>query len=184
MEKKHGISIGLGLGLLALGVFAVIMLAKTPYFTQAKQSETSTFKNVSGEVRQNPPSSAIQVAKMEGAFQSVQVEVKSNAYEPVVVQKGVPVKLNFHVEQSQLNSCNGSLSLPLFDQEVVLKTGDNFLEFTPDTTGAFPYACWMGMVSSQIYVVDDLETADLAALAEIPVTSTGTSCCQPNQSQD
>jgi len=32
--------------------------------------------------------------------------------------------------------------------------GDNIIEFTPTETGTIPYSCWMGMIKSNITIVD------------------------------
>lgn len=41
-----------------------------------------------------------------------------------------------------------------FNIQQDLQAGDNIVEFTPLATGKVGYACWMGMISSSITVVD------------------------------
>lgn len=93
-------------------------------------------------------------AGLKDGVQVVQGEVQQNAYPVIVVKRGVPVKLNLHAEAENLNGCNSSILIPEFDIQKKLVPGDNIVEFTPTETGTFGYTCWMGMITSQIQVVD------------------------------
>lgn len=95
------------------------------------------------------------IASVADGVQTVQGEVERGAYPAIVVQKGVPVKLNLHAEAQNLNGCNRAIVIPEFDIQKQLEPGDNIVEFTPTETGTFGYTCWMGMISSQITVVDE-----------------------------
>lgn len=94
------------------------------------------------------------VASIENGVQIVQGEVERSAYPEIVVQKGMPVRFNLHADAENLNGCNGSIIIPEFDIQKKLEAGDNIIEFTPEKTGIYGYTCWMGMISSQITVID------------------------------
>lgn len=89
--------------------------------------------------------------------QEVAIDLKARGYEPIVVQKGVPVRFNIRAEESQINGCNGTVVIPDYNVQTALKPGDNIIEFTPTETGTIPYSCWMGMINSSIQVVEALD---------------------------
>lgn len=119
------------------------------------------------------------VAVVKGDVQEVTIDLKPSAYAPIVVQKGIPVRFNIRAEKKNINSCNGSVVIPEYNLQVVLKPGDNIIEFMPDKAGTIQYTCWMGMVASSIQVVDDIGNVDQAA-NPVPVRGVaGMACCQP-----
>lgn len=122
---------------------------------------------------------AASVAVIKGDFQEVAIDLQSGAYAPIIVQKGIPVRFTIRAEDKNINSCNGSVVINEYNVQKTLKPGDNILEFTPSETGTFAYSCWMGMVTSSIQVVDDLDQADPSA---VPIQANGglrMPCCQP-----
>ncbi len=127
-------------------------------------------------------SAVASAAVMNGDVQEVTIDLKPSAYAPIIVQKGIPVRFNIRAEEENINSCNGTVVIPEYDLEAVLKPGDNIIEFTPDKSGVISYSCWMGMVTSSIQVVDDISKVDPTA---IPVPVGGNRlrlpCCQPQQ---
>jgi plastocyanin domain-containing protein len=100
--------------------------------------------------------SSIAVAKVSGGVQEVRITIGANEYRPFVVQAGIPVKWTISVKASDLNGCNGTVTIPRYGIRKVLVPGDNLVEFTPAQSGTIPYTCWMGMISSTIRVVPDL----------------------------
>lgn len=94
-------------------------------------------------------------SKVDGV-QTVTTQLSSGRYEPITVQKGVPVKWIIQAEAGDLNGCNNAIVVPKFNIEKQLEAGDNVIEFTPTESGSFAYSCWMGMIRSKITVVDDL----------------------------
>lgn len=110
------------------------------------------FNNSQGQVSTN-----VAVAVVENGRQTVTGEVTSRKYPVLVIEKGVPVKVNFHAEAEALNGCNSTLVIPEYNIQVALQPGDNFVEFTPTKSGAITYTCWMGMVSSEIQILDKIE---------------------------
>ncbi len=122
----------LGFGMLNTGVSMSGYLA-----VGTEQSQTAGFEPV-----------------MENGYQVVTVEVSRNAYAPFTVKKGIPVKLNFHAEEKNINGCNNAIIIPSYGIEQKLFPGDNIVEFTPTKTGVIPYACWMNMIKSSFTVVE------------------------------
>lgn len=120
------------------------------------------------------------VAIVENGAQFVSIDLKSNSYEPIVVQKGIPVKFIINAEDKDINGCNNTVIIPKYNIEKELEPGENIIEFTPEETGTIPYSCWMGMIRSNIKVVDNISTASNAvveAASTDAVPNTGGSCC-------
>lgn len=106
-----------------------------------------------------PPSQGQSIARLEGEVQVVTSEVIRNAYAPVTVQVGVPVRMNLSATgERALNGCNNAILIPEYGITQQLKQGDNWVEFTPQKTGTISFSCWMGMIRSSIRVVEDIAT--------------------------
>jgi len=97
-----------------------------------------------------------QIAVVEEGVQTVTIELHPGYYEPIVVQKGIPVKFNIKASEGSLNACNDAVQIPAFNVQKPLTVGDNWIEFLPDEAGVVPFSCWMGMIRSEILVVDSL----------------------------
>ena len=122
------------------------------------------------------------VASVSGSTQTVVSGVASSAYQPIIVQKGVPVKWIMRADASAINGCNNGIVVPEFGIEKRLSAGDNVIEFTPQKSGTVPFTCWMGMISSSIIVVDNISAADGTAVpasgSSVPSRyNSGRSCC-------
>lgn len=120
------------------------------------------------------------VATLQNGVQTVTTTLSSGRYEPIVVQKGIPVKWTIEADKSNINGCNNSIVVPKYDLQYDLKAGSNVIEFTPSESGTYPYSCWMGMIRSKITVVDDLNNIDSKAVQENPSSSDNAglpSCC-------
>ena len=108
--------------------------------------------------------------------------VTSSAYQPFVVQAGVPLEWILDVGSGELNGCNNPVTVPALGISLDLTEGENLIAFTPGKEGRIGYTCWMGMIDSSFYIVENLDTVsgELLAEAEQSVTnnegSTG-SCC-------
>ena len=96
-------------------------------------------------------------SKVEGDYQVVEFDLEYNDYEDIIVQKGIPVKMIIHVDKKYLTGCNSEVELKDFNKKVKLEVGDNVIEFTPEKTGTYTYACWMNMIKNSIKVVDDID---------------------------
>jgi hypothetical protein len=114
--------------------------------------------------------SAFAVAKVAEGAQTVDVQVGPSSYQPVIVQKGIPVKMVLKVAAQDLNACNGRVIIPAFGIDQQLQAGENVISFTPDQAGSFPYTCWMSMIRSTILVVDDINNipSDLSSIPQAP----------------
>jgi sulfite exporter TauE/SafE/copper chaperone CopZ len=107
-------------------------------------------------------------ASIQGNTQIITSGLTSGRYEPITVQKGIPVKWTIQAKKSDLNGCNNKIVVPKYNLEVALKEGDNVIEFTPTESGTVPFSCWMGMIRSKITVVDDLASAPASTAAVNP----------------
>ena len=134
----------------------------------------------------------IAVAKLVDGGQEVRTIVESGRYYPLVVQAGVPVRWTLSVKPDDLNGCNNPVTIPQYGIRKQLVPGDNLIEFTPDKAGTIGYTCWMGMISSYIRVVPDVNrvaAADLKPLSPDDLASAlgpgsgggsgGGGCCGP-----
>lgn len=99
-------------------------------------------------------------ATIQNGVQIVTTELSSGRYEPITVQKGVPVKWTIKAKKGEINGCNNQIIIPKFSISKKLDVGDNIIEFTPTETGTFAYSCWMGMIRSRITVVEDINRID------------------------
>ncbi|PNT95227.1 heavy metal transporter [Clostridium thermosuccinogenes] len=100
------------------------------------------------------------VATIQNGIQIVTTNLSSGSYEPITVQKGIPVRWTIKAQKGNINGCNNEIVIPKFNTSKKLEVGDNIIEFTPTQTGTFAYSCWMGMIRSKITVVDDINNVD------------------------
>jgi len=117
------------------------------------------------------------IAKIEGKIQVVKTNLKSGSYEPIVVQKGIPVRWIYTAEQSEINGCNKTISIRKYGIQKNLVAGDNIIEFTPGEEGVVPYTCWMGMISSSIKIVDDITKVSGVSYDKNTITQATGGCC-------
>ncbi len=87
--------------------------------------------------------------------QELTTTLSSRNYEDITVKAGVPVKWTILADENALNGCNNVLAIPDLQLQVVLKTGENIIEFTPTTEGVIGYSCWMGMIRNLITVIGE-----------------------------
>ena len=117
------------------------------------------------------------MAVIEDGRQVVSIEMEPYYYEPIVVQKGIPVTFIVNAEQENINGCNNAIVIPAFDIRNNIIPGENIFEFTPLESGTLAYSCWMGMIRSSIQVVDDLSEHTPGSPADVPVEAPVDSCC-------
>ena len=96
------------------------------------------------------------VAQLNDGVQKVSINLGSNYYTPIIVQKGVPVIFNIKAEVDDINGCNNAIVIPKYDIKESLEPGDNIIEFIPIEEGVISYSCWMGMLRSNILVMPDI----------------------------
>jgi len=112
--------------------------------------------NLSGvSFAQAPSVSVGNVSTVEGNLQLVTTNLQPNSYEPITVQKGVPVKWTVKADAKNITGCNETMTVPEYGITKKLVAGDNIIEFTPTRAGTVKYTCWMGMISSTITVTDN-----------------------------
>ena len=119
------------------------------------------------------------ISELQTDNQLVTTTLGANSFPPLIVQKGVPVVWDMKVDQAILNGCNGTLIIPKYNIQVTLKPGDNIIKFTPNESGDIPFTCGMGMIRSNIKVVDDItqiSASDLKA-SDAQSVGGGMSCC-------
>jgi uncharacterized protein len=97
-----------------------------------------------------------QIAVIAGKIQTVEIEVGKNSYPPILVQKGIPVKWVLNAKAENLNGCNNAIVVPKYNIQKKLEPGSNIVLFTPAEEGIVGYSCWMGMINSEIKVVDNI----------------------------
>ena len=107
-------------------------------------------------------------AVVRDGVQYVYSEIDYGSYPVITVQAGLPVKWTIYADESKLTGCNNEIVVPAYKLDIPLQAGENIVEFTPTQTGVVPYTCWMGMIRSSIYVVDDLSDVEPVAEA-LPV---------------
>jgi sulfite exporter TauE/SafE/copper chaperone CopZ len=103
-------------------------------------------------------SNNVTISVIKDGYQEVTTRFENGRYKPIVVQKGIPVKWTIVIEDGDLNGCNNSILIKEYDIKKDLEYGDNLVTFIPDDIGKFKYTCWMKMIASSIYVVDDIES--------------------------
>ncbi len=113
------------------------------------------------------------VAVIKDGVQTVTTTLASGRYQPITVQKGIPVKWTIKAEKSNINGCNNSIIIRKYGISYDFQPGDNVIEFTPTESGTVPYSCWMGMIRSKITVVDDLGTVSGSAAEDNTDVSAG-----------
>lgn len=106
------------------------------------------------------------VATISNGVQKVTTTLESGKYTPFIVQKGIPVQWIIKVEEGDLNGCNNPVTIPKYNIEKKLVVGDNLIEFTPEEEGNITYTCWMGMIRSNIKVVEDISNISKEVLDE------------------
>jgi sulfite exporter TauE/SafE/copper chaperone CopZ len=113
----------------------------------------------------------------EGESQVVETTLQVGRYQPIVVQKGIPVRWTIKADARDLNGCNNPVTIPKYNRQKELVPGDNVIEFTPQESGKITYTCWMGMITSTITVVDDISNVTEKDLAPPPGASFSSGGC-------
>ncbi len=104
--------------------------------------------------------------EMKDGKQIINLTIKSNQYVPDVrvVKAGVPVKINLDV--LSINGCNNPIGIPQYGIERNLTSKDNTIEFIPDKEGSITITCWMGMITTKLIAVNDLNEVDIKDLED------------------
>jgi sulfite exporter TauE/SafE/plastocyanin domain-containing protein/copper chaperone CopZ len=100
------------------------------------------------------------IARIEGDFQTVRSDVSPYGYEPIIVQAGIPVRWILEAGAGDITGCNNAIISREFGIRQGLSEGETVVDFTPEESGNFGFTCWMGMINSNILVVDDVSSFD------------------------
>lgn len=149
------------------GGFLIILMALVMLVNSA---------NLSGKNIISQPGGG-KLSSFDDKSQTVISMVGSSSYENVVVQKAIPAKLIFRVDEKNLNGCNNAIVIPDLGIQKRLSAGDNVIEFTPRETGSINFSCWMGMISGQITVVDDITINAGVPVSEKENSGARGGCC-------
>jgi sulfite exporter TauE/SafE len=137
--------IAMGLGMAGRG----LILAGVP-------ARIASFFSVDAQLARELPADAA-IASLSGSAQRVLTGIEPMAFHPIVVQRGVPVAWTIRARPESLNEHSSTFSIPDLGIKKTLLPGDNLVEFSPpDRAGEMEYCSWCAMISSRIYVVDDL----------------------------
>ena len=90
--------------------------------------------------------------KVSEGLQAVSSVLSSGRYPDITVKAGIPVKWTINAPKGSINGCNYKFTIPEYEIEHTLKTGENIVEFTPDRSGVSYYNCWMGMIQGKIII--------------------------------
>jgi len=170
-NSEHSTKNRIKIGALVLSVLGILLVGKWVMFPSAQ----------AGDLIFGKAQGASSIAVIKNDIQEITIELKSRAYEPIVVQKGIPVKFNIKATEESINGCNGTVVIPAYGIERTLVPGDNVIEFTPEEEGTIAYTCWMGMIGSTIQVVADLDTSTVTSLPDQGTSGFGASCCNQPQ---
>lgn len=152
------------------------MIRSNIIVTTAAQTATETVQltaRTTAEPTPTPDTATVSVTvNVDSDVQEIEAKVAPGGYPQIVVEKDMPVRINFKVAAADLNSCNNELYIPEWNITKKLSVGDNLVEFTPTKTGTFNYSCWMGMINSSITVIeqgtDDVGVLPMDASANQP----------------
>ena len=97
------------------------------------------------------------ITTIKDGKQIVRSDLSGRTYHPISVQKGIPVQWIIDARKQDITGCNQVLTVPDYNIEKKLFPGENIIEFTPTKSGKIGYTCWMGMISSTIDVVEDVQ---------------------------
>jgi hypothetical protein len=87
-------------------------------------------------------------------YQLIEMDIsqQSAPAQPIILQKGVPVKWKIHNQEAQ--SCVSSILAPKLGLDIPIKKGEQTIEFTPQQAGVITWSCNMGMTTGSFVVID------------------------------
>jgi sulfite exporter TauE/SafE/copper chaperone CopZ len=85
-------------------------------------------------------------------YQEIRMTVDYNGFTPnqFILQKGVPVR--WIIDGKQVSGCTNEIIVPDLNIRKKITSGENIVEFTPQTEGVISFSCWMGMVRGKFIV--------------------------------
>jgi len=119
-------------------------------------ARAASLLSIDAQIAKELPSDA-SIAISDGTSQRVVTEIEPMAFHPIVVQRGLPVAWTIRARRENLNEHSSTFSIPDLGVKKTLEPGDTRVEFVaPDRSGAMEYCSWCAMISSRIYIVEDL----------------------------
>lgn len=111
--------------------------------------------------------------------QVIKMTQSTNGYTPNVftIVKDVPVK--WVINSTNPNSCASTIIVNTLGIRKSLESGENIIEFTPDTIGKIPFSCSMGMYTGIFNVVEkgtNTTSVQREAIAQAPPSNSAKTC--------
>jgi len=138
-------------------VLGVVMFNRGVAFTGFSMNLFAAQSNSSSNT--GTGSNSQNTAVVNNNVQEIKSTLESGQYPAITVQAGVPVKWTITADAKNLNGCNNQIIIPQYNVKQKLVVGENVITFTPTKAGTFGYSCWMGMIRSNITVVDDVKSS-------------------------
>lgn len=157
MKKTVAIVLGI---VVVLGVGFVIIKDKPRIIQPENETVSYGIQNAQNLTQD------IVVATMDKDKQVIETNLNYYGYPILVVEKDVPVEWMMNVDAENLTSCNNLFYIPDYQIQHEFVVGENKIEFTPSEVGIIDYQCWMGMIRSNVVVVDDLSKVDLEEIQQ------------------
>lgn len=125
---------------------------------KGENSVLVTKENVESENGLEESQSEYSIARISDSLQYVESNVTESGYQPIIVQKGIPVEWKIITDSTVLNACNSRIKIPDLKIQQELKAGQTTIRFTAPNSGEIEFTCWMNMIKSTILVVDTLDS--------------------------
>jgi len=115
--------------------------------------------------------------KLVNGVQEVRMVEGNNGYSPnkFSIKKGVPVK--WIIDAQAPYSCASTIVIPKLGLNKNLVSGENIIEFTPDTVGKLSFSCSMGMYTGAFNVYDGSGPTASSVQATAPSSSSSSGSC-------
>lgn len=139
---------------MTVGAMLVVVLGLSMFSNGFSLSGLSTHFMPAADVSDASQINATDIVVKDG-YQIVNSTLNAGGYPAITVQAETPVKWMIDAPQGSINGCNNRMIIPEYNIEYEFKTGENIIEFTPIKTGKISYSCWMGMIRSDITVVEE-----------------------------
>lgn len=132
--------------------FAVYTFNSGLALSGVKTNVISSANNQKSETKNNAPQSQNQPV-LQLSEQVVTMNVTASGFEPSVftIKQGVPVK--WVINGVNVTGCTSTIIVPSHNISKSLKTGENIIEFTPQSKSVINFSCGMGMVRGK-FIVD------------------------------
>lgn len=173
-NKKNLAIVSVVMGVVLAGVTVVganelgIIINKTELANEDVFQDSYKYEN---------KATTLETAKINNNVQEITTKLEANSFPTIVVQKDVPLKWTIVADDKNLNYCNNKIVIESLNIQKNIEVGENIIEFTPTGNGVVPYSCWMGMVSSEIVVVDDINNYDEVEIEAQLVQNPQVDCC-------